>query len=286
MPVQVRHEDSELGRWTHAEWVPGVNDPLAGAIDRIWDFEGTLQHARERNFPNGMVELIVQLDEPHRPVRDDVAGSQFPAVCIAGVMTAAEVVEAPAKRCRVLGVRLHPVGAFALLATPLQPLAGVTVDLRDVVGRAAAELGERCYDAACGEQRVRIAARWAVERIARCSHVDPAVAWAARRIAQLDGRVTVAALEADTGRSRARFTAAFREHVGVSPKRYARVVRFRRALELVPSGAPLGEIALAAGYYDQPHMNAEFRAHSGLTPREFLRAVRYPHSVSLAEASV
>ena len=38
---------------------------------------------------------------------------------------------------------------------------------------------------------------------------------------------------------------------------------------------PLIDVAQAAGYYDQPHMNAEFRELSGLAPREFL-AARYP----------
>lgn len=284
MPLDVRRVDSELGRWTHTEWVPDAGNPLAGVVDRIWDFEGTLSRARERTFPNGMIELIVQLDEPHRPVRDDVAGSHFPAVCVSGLMTTAEVVEAPPARCRVLGVRLHPVGAFALLAEPLHSMSGITVDVRDVFGRAAGELGERCFDAPRGDVRVLIAARWVAARVARASHVDPAIAWAARRIAHADGKTAIAEIEAASGRSHARFSAAFREHVGTSPKRFARVVRFRRALAMVHAGAPLPEIALTAGYYDQPHMNAEFRAHTGLTPREFLRAVRYPHSISLVEA--
>lgn len=285
MLVDVRRVESELGCWTQAEWAPNAGDALAGTIDRIWDFDGTLSCARERNFPNGMVELIVQLDEPHRAVHDDVTGAHFPAVCVEGVLTTAAVVEAPRRRCRVVGIRLHPVGAFALLAEPLHALSGVTVDLRDVVGRAAAELGERCCEARNGAERVRAAARWAAARIARARHVDPAIALAARGIVDAGGRDAVAAIEGPTGRSRARFVAAFREHVGVSPKRFARIVRFRRALQLVHVGASLADIALTAGYYDQPHLNAEFRTHSGLTPSAFLRAVRYPHSVSLAEPS-
>ncbi len=284
MVVAVRRVDSELGCWTHAEWTPDAGAPLAGVIDRVWDFDGTLTSARERNFPNGMVELIVQLDEPHRAVHDDVTGAHFPAVCVGGLLTTADVVEAPPRRCRVLGVRLHPVGAFALLAEPLHALSDVTVDLRDVLGRAATELGERCFGAPSGAARVRIAASWAADRIARAAHVDPAIALAARRIAHAGGQAAIGAIEAESGRSRARFVAAFREHVGVSPKRFARIVRFRRALELVHAGAPLGDIAATAGYYDQPHLNAEFRAHTGLTPGEFLRAIRYPHSVNLAEA--
>ena len=286
MPITVRCIDSALGRWTQTEWRPAPDEPLAGVVERIWDFEGVLALGRERNFPNGMIELIVQLDEPHRPVVDDVAGAPFPAVCMDGLQTTAHLIQAPAGGCRVLGVRLYPVGAFALLAAPLDALGGATLDLRDVVGRAAAELGERCHDARRGTERVLIAAHWTAERIvrgARC--VDPAIAWAAQRIAQHDGNVSIAAIEEAANCARGRFTAAFRAHVGVSPKRFARVVRFRRALALVNDGVALPDVALAAGYYDQPHMNAEFRAHGGLSPGAFLRAVRYTHSVSLAEAA-
>jgi len=232
MAVVLRRVDSELGCWTHAEWTPDEGDPLAGAIDRIWDFDGTLNSARERTFPNGMVELIVQLDEPHRAVHEAVTGAHFPAVCVGGLMTTAGVVEAPPRRCRVLGVRLHPVGAFAVLAEPLHAIAEATVDLRDVLGRAASELGERCFDAPNGAARVGIAARWAAERIARANHVDPVIALAVRRIAQAGGQAPIGEIQAESGLPRARFVASFREHAGVSPKRFARVVRFRRALAM------------------------------------------------------
>ncbi len=68
---------------------------------------------------------------------------------------------------------------------------------------------------------------------------------------------------------------AFRDQIGVAPKLYARIVRFSRAAGMLEAGSgPLTDVALAAGYYDQPHMNTEFRALSGLTPREFAARAR------------
>ncbi len=43
-------------------------------------------------------------------------------------------------------------------------------------------------------------------------------------------------------------------------------------------------MALAAGYYDQPYLNADFRAFAGMSPGAFAAAARYPNSQSLAEA--
>jgi AraC-like DNA-binding protein len=110
------------------------------------------------------------------------------------------------------------------------------------------------------------------------------VAWTARQIEAHAGAVSITALQQHTGWSKTRLTSTFEQQIGVTPKRYARIHRFRRALQLVHEGTlPLAQIALTAGYYDQPHFNAEFRALSGFSPTEFLAARRYPGSGSLAE---
>jgi AraC-like DNA-binding protein len=155
------------------------------------------------------------------------------------------------------------------------------VDLRRAAGRDADALGERCHAAPDGEQRVRIAAEWVAERVLRARHVDERVAWAAATIDACDGAVAIRQLEEEVGRRR--IAAGFRTHVGVSPKRLARVVRFRRGLELVAGGTPLADVAVSAGYYDQAHFTSEFRAHAGMTPTAFLHSRRYPNATSLAE---
>jgi AraC-like DNA-binding protein len=258
---------------------------VAGAIERVWYFDGTLGASRERVFPDGTLELIVQLDTPHRP-GDGSPAPPFPPLCVTGVRTTAEVVEAPPGRCRVLGVRLAPQAAYALLGVPLSHLSALTVDLHDVLGRAAAELGTRVHAARDGVAAVRTAAAWAERRIADGVTNDATVERTLRAIASDGGTRSIAALDAWHGRSRARFVATFRDRVGVSPKRFARIVRFDRALRAIAERrtASLGEIALAAGYYDQAHFTNEFREHAGITPRAYLRASASPGTTNLLDA--
>lgn len=105
-------------------------------------------------------------------------------------------------------------------------------------------------------------------------------------VACREGAVSISELRERTGLTKTRLARAFREQIGVPPKLYARILRFRRLLGLLNQGAgPLADLAFDAGYYDQPHMNAEFRELSGLTPREFLASSRYANSVSLVEGA-
>src|SRR5262249_40666351 len=121
------------------------------------------------------------------------------------------------------------------------------------------------------EARFRSAATWVAERVADARPGDPAIAWAAAEIEAAGGDVSIAGLRAQTGLSKTRLAAAFREQIGVPPQRYARLVRFRRALAMVEGGnGSLADVALSAGYYDQPHFNADFRELTGLAPRELI----------------
>lgn len=87
------------------------------------------------------------------------------------------------------------------------------------------------------------------------------------------GQVTVQGLADSAGVSRQHLARLFREGIGVAPKMYARIVRFRASLACTGRGAAL---AADLGYFDQSHMIAEFKEFSGLTPGTLI-AERYFH---------
>ncbi|MEO8604889.1 MAG: AraC family transcriptional regulator [bacterium] len=279
MQIRTVQNDDALGRFVYCEWRPPL---FAGLVDRLWYSAGAAALPRKRIFPNGMIELLVTLGEPMRLVEG--AGAElFARGSLSGLHSGPIVIEM-ARTQETLGIRLRPAGAYALLARPLHAINDTTLDLHDLVGRASAELAERCHDAATVEQRFARAAQWLRARLTRARAHD-AVAWSVQQIEQSAGEVSIAALRQQTGFSKTRLANAFREQIGFTPKHYARILRFRRVLGLLHAGdVSLVDAALAAGYFDQPHMTADFRAFTGLTPRAFVGARRYSQTFSVAQA--
>ena len=270
--------DTPLGRFSYAEWRPAHLAPL---VDLFWYAQGRSTFPRKRLFPNGRIELLVNLGDPIRLV-EGIGSPVLKSGWLSGLHARPVVIESTYSTA-CLGVRLKPAGAHALLARPLSDISGWTLDLGDLFGGAAAELADRCADARSVEERFLRAAAWIEARAAR-GPAAAAVDWMVAHIERSGGTVPIAALRERTGLSKTRLAEGFRDRIGLSPKVYARIFRFQRLLALLHAGPPsLAEAALETGYYDQPHMTADFRELTGLTPRAFVAAARYTHTLSVAE---
>jgi len=75
------------------------------------------------------------------------------------------------------------------------------------------------------------------------------------------------------GTSSRTFRREFGQLVGISPKRFSRVVRLRRAARRLGTARSLATLALEAGFSDQAHMTREFVSLVGLAPAEVRQSV-------------
>ena len=84
------------------------------------------------------------------------------------------------------------------------------------------------------------------------------------------------AVAVDLGVSERHLRRVFRETIGMGPKSFAKLTRFRRALHAAreEAHASWARIAAAAGYYDQAHLITDFRAIAGVTPQALLDELR------------
>ena len=177
---------------------------------------------------------------------------------------------------RSVSARLHLGTPQAVLGVPAAALAGRVVELDQLWGAAAVR---RLYDQLAGARDTGAAA--AVFQSALAERLPAAAEHSARVRLALDAAQRLASarvntVAADLGVSERHLRRAFRETFGVSPKEFAQLERFRRALRAARNGgrASWASVAAAAGYYDQAHLIAEFRAITGVTPRAFLDELR------------
>lgn len=174
---------------------------------------------------------------------------------------------------RTVTARLRLGANEAVLGVPASEIAGRIVALGDLWGEAAARrLRERLAASRSTAAAAAILDAAICERVAlTAARSEPA----RLGLAAADRLTTasVSAVAVDLGVSERHLRRVFREAVGMSPKTFARLTRFHRALRAARREAHprWASIAAHAGYYDQAHLIAEFRAITGVTPGALLR---------------
>ena len=144
--------------------------------------------------------------------------------------------------------------------------------LEDLWGRAAAQrLLDRLVGVSDRLEAVGVLESAIAGRLARTEVRDAEVPLALSATALL-GSANVSWVAVELGVSERHLRRLFREAVGMSPKQFARLARFRHALRTAREDGELSWAAVAAtaGYYDQAHLISEFRAIAGVTPRTLL----------------
>jgi len=178
---------------------------------------------------------------------------------------------------------LAPGASAALFGVPADELSLRHTPLDGLWGADAERLCDELAGLDSLEQRVSRFEHRLMERLPPVRGLHPGVAVALdphlepedptdwKRSMSGSGSVEGAAYRA--GLSHRRFGQLVREAVGLSPKKWLRLVRFQRAVAWAASDplVPWSEVALALGYSDQSHFNREFREFSGLTPGEYRR---------------
>jgi AraC-like DNA-binding protein len=170
----------------------------------------------------------------------------------------------------VLLAMFTPVGAAALIRPALEEFAGTTADFADVLGQPAdlQRLHQQLAGAPDHPARVQLAEAFLLARM-QAAAPDPLVAAAVAWLEQSAGLRRIDALAQHAGLSQSALERRFRKVVGLSPKKFASLLRLQHAVKLQAAGADLTAVAQAAGYYDQSHFIKDFRRVTGSAPAAF-----------------
>jgi AraC-like DNA-binding protein len=272
----VRSPPLTFARWESDGGVHemATREGAGGAAGRVRRYAGYDERApaqTRREVAKTGISLVLALGDPlvvtYEQSKPEVLGGAF----VLGTQLRAALTSFSGHQHGVQ-VDLTPAGARGLLGVGVGELTDRITPLGAVLGRRGEELVERLAATPSWSARFDLLDR-TVGATCAGPELAPEVRWLWRQLADRHGNCRVEQLMDETGRSRRHVASQFRQQVGVSPKTCARLLRFERAVNLLRSRSgptSLAGVAVAAGYYDQPHFNRDVRAFAGCTPSELM----------------
>jgi AraC-like DNA-binding protein len=233
--------------------------PYVEAVAFSRDGERARRDEPIRVVPDGCIDLLFS-------VSMDSAASA-PAY-VFGLKTSTLLV-GPGAPVENVAIRFRPGAATRFLGASASEFADIQVELAEFWGDDARVLSDRVARAPTLRQRaVSIESMLLVrlDAVEPATELNLATAVAVGLFQRSGGQLWVRDAAAKLGIGQRRLERAFRDRVGTSPKRFARILRFRAAYRALAAGRPQIQVALDAGYSDQAHLLREFRELAGAPP--------------------
>ena len=253
-----------------------IRASLRCLVKNLWSMEHWHQHEDpcvQHMVPTGCTDVVFYMGDRGICGLPDDDWKQQPRGVVGGQQT---------RRFDLLmGRQVHffvttlvPGAARTMLGMPADELANCHVAVEDVYGPAGTELVGRLMDSPDDAARAHLIYDFFEQQVrARRRGLDPRVMAGVDRISRRGGVVRIASLARQLELSKRQLERLFAAEVGISPKRFARTIRFQHILAMKERDEKrsMADLAYGAGYADQAHFNRDFRQLTGRTPVDYFR---------------
>jgi len=241
---------------------------LADYICCYWSLDNFSTSHTELVYPCGKIQLIFHYRKPFIDRNSSGYKLTQPQFALCGQKTSFSHITASENSGMIAAV-LKTDGASALLHMPLNEITDTTISLTDIF-KHWKNSEQEFTDCPDDISKIRMIENFLIKNITFSSSCH-----------EFFVKACVNEMKETKGmslpyRSMERFSLSerslqriFREQVGLSPKKFAEIVRLENSIALFRDGRAMTDICYEAGYYDQPHFIKSFRQFTGLTPAEF-----------------
>lgn len=243
---------------------------LADYVDAYW-VSAVTQFSRQRILPDTCADIIFNISEETIAVGSGeliVPNTAF----VVGTMTTFQDSLMPA-HTRMLGIRFRAGGLNAFTGLPLQLITDGDVSLKEVASGWHSRLEPLLTKEKYLSAKINCLEKFLLQRIPVPNISADKIKHCVSLIQQSHGSIPVATLAAQAFMSLRNFERCFLQSVGVSPKKFSRIVRFMEIKQQLKTSSytHLLSLALDNGFYDHAHLTREFRLFSGESPTVYLQ---------------
>jgi AraC-like DNA-binding protein len=165
-----------------------------------------------------------------------------------------------------LGVLFQPYAIKELFGHSAHELTNQRIGLDDFL---QIQLTEVLASKKNQSDKLNILSEYLFKLITRSTCADKLIRYCISYIKQHNGMVTVKDLQEKVGISEKQLERRFKDTIGVSPRHYLKVIRFKQAVELLSKKTDnsLTDITYQLNYFDQSHFIKQTKELSGLSPK-------------------
>jgi AraC-like DNA-binding protein len=231
---------------------------------------GARFHNQQLLIPDGYVDLIFNYGQAYLRTEFD-SGLPWKTIDqshIVGERAASVLVENNA-HMDLFGVKLNPYGLWALTNIPAKEFSNEIVPLNDLPA-SFTTLENQIYHAPGDTAKIFVVEEFLAKKLLLFSTENIQLQTSTKLIIQSKGKISISALANEVNMPYKTLERAYNRFVGLSPKSFSRIIRFKKALRAINKAPDQSQpLYLDYGYYDQNHFIKEFKHFMGGTPSEY-----------------
>ncbi|MBC9798549.1 AraC family transcriptional regulator [Sinomicrobium weinanense] len=233
---------------------------LADFIDAFWTAEGAGKPCdKEIILPDGCVDLIFNLREDCKTDHGTLT-MHSQKTYLVGTMTTFKETFLNASN-KLVGIRFKPAAFSSFYQyAPLHEITDKTIEFESSISPDIHKI-EQSF--------VSYLNTFFLNRLGKPKHNLAAVV---KDIQTANGQIGIGTLAKRNYTTIRQLERNFKKHIGISPKEFANIVRFKAALSRIKHNKQqqsLLDIAFDCGYYDHAHLTNEIKRYSGIAPSHF-----------------
>jgi AraC-like DNA-binding protein len=253
---------------TYREIKPGK--PLQPYVKCYYVYESDTNVAFEdKVFPSGSTEIIFNLGSGNWHTLSGETFDTTPPVELWGQLVKPLSIKSTGRNT-MLGIRLLPHGAAAILNDNISLFNNQVSSFSDVNGKAVSTLHSQLFEARSWSKRIALVEAFLLHQLSLATKRLPKLAVIndlMYEIRHQDIPLTMETMATRYGITARYMQQLFLQYTGLTPKLYSQITRFQKSLQLVTAGdESLTSIAYECGYADQSHFIKEFKSFTGYTP--------------------
>jgi AraC-like DNA-binding protein len=171
---------------------------------------------------------------------------------------------------RLAGVKLDPRALRALIRAPLGEFRDATVSFADLGCRPLLDLEDAVANVQAPEQLAATLDAFFLRRLSERTVCETAIGPLIERLRQSRGAQSILGWAREHALDARTLERRFVAWMGMTPKQYARVVRFKHTYHRLASDGRSVTKAHLDNFYDESHFSREFRHFLGTSPLKWL----------------